>query len=330
MSNLTLAIVLWALTVISAVAAFKIKQKTVSMILGILTLPLGIAAFGFSYDATSDYRVATSNKEYYERNRIALNDSIKALTAADRARYANIKSIIKEHLKDTQPLVCDPSESKANYAEVVSKIQRDSKEYGKLGKNESKEKLLIDNCFYLSCISDTVGFNNIIILSNEYEETVVDFMRANESDIDELLKLTSEQLRPGNQWSEENRNILNVSKERVGRFMEMMRHNRYLVLVYLEYALKPQLGNKSNAYTTSFESGYGCSRVDVYDIDYCSQKESFRVFFTNDDDMTQFYSLEKGSADQGTKDFLWRNLLGNMKRTVILELARHGYPHHTK
>ena len=325
-----MAIVLWVLTLISVVGAFKIKHKTVSMILGILTIPFGIAAFGFSYDAVSDYQLATSNKKFYERNLKALNDSVEALSAADRARYTNIKGIIKKHLNETQPLICDPSESKDNYSVVVTRLQKDAKEFRRAGMSSSKEKILIDNCLYLNCLSDTVGFDDLIFMDDEYEKSSREFLRASESQIDELLALTSEQLKPESQWVDQNRDILLVSHERLGLFMKMMRSNRYLVLVYLEYALKPQLGKKTNAYTTSFEAGYGCSRVDVYDIDNSSQKESFRVFFTNDDDMTQFYSLEKGTDDKSTKNFLWNNLLSNMKRPVVMELAKRGYSYHTK
>lgn len=330
MSNLILAVVLWAFTLISFVGAFKIKQKTVSTILGILTIPFGIAAFGFSHDAVSDYKIATDNKNFYERNLNELNDSIKALTAVDRTRYANIKNIIKEHLNDTQPLICDPSESKDNYSAVVTRLQKDAKEFGRAGMSDSKEKVLIDSCLYLSCLSDTVGFDDLIIIDKEYEQSAREFLIANESQIDELLTLTTEQLKSDSQWFEQNRNILYALHERLGKFMKMMRSNRYLVLIHLEYALKPQLGNKTNAYTTSFEGGYGCSRVDVYDIDYSSQKESFRVFFTNDDDMTQFHSLEKGTDEKSTKNFLWNNLLRNMKRPVVMELAKRGYPYHIK
>ena len=41
MNNLVLAIVLWIFTLISVVGAFKIKQKIISTILGILTIPFG-------------------------------------------------------------------------------------------------------------------------------------------------------------------------------------------------------------------------------------------------------------------------------------------------
>ena len=108
MSNLALAVVLWIVTVIcivGLVVAIKKKQKGLRNFFGIATLGLGFLAFGFSYDAISEIKIEASNKAYEKEKLKELNDSINALTATDKTRYTNIKSIIKDHSKDTHPLI---------------------------------------------------------------------------------------------------------------------------------------------------------------------------------------------------------------------------------
>ncbi len=335
MSNLALAVVLWIVTVIcivGLVVAIKKKQKGLRNFFGIATLGLGFLAFGFSYDAISEIKIEASNKAYEKEKLKELNDSINALTATDKTRYTNIKSIIKDHSKDTQPLICDPNVSNNNYSAVTEKMKKDIKEFLNIQPIDTKELPLIDSVLYLNCGLDTVSFNQIAVLGYEYGGTTRGYIGTNESYIDTLLQLTPQQLNRESQWFAERKERLSENILRpidfIGKFRETMCNYRYLAMVHLEYSLKPKLGNMEKPYKTTFEGGYGCSRVDVYNLDTGELKESFRVYFTNDNELTHLYNMEKGPGDY--KEFLWNNLMKSMRSSVILKLAERGYTHHAK
>ena len=335
MSNLTIAILLWILTLVFVIAAVKIKNKTLSFLFRVLVLASGFAAFGFSSDAVKDYKLAASNKAYEERELSALSDSINAATTTVKTRYDNIKAIISEHSAETKPLVCDPAVSKDNYAAVLSKIMSDAKEFNKLENDDSGKKLLIDNCLYLNCLSDSARFDDLVVMSSEYVDSAVNYIGTRATRIDEILALTSEQLNRESQWMDDHRSDLYEALSRpqdyLGKFMQLLRSSQYLAMVHMEYALKPQVGENKNAYTTYFKGGCGCGRVDVYDTDTGALKESFRVFFINDAEMQRHYDMKKSLAEARTRnEYLWKNLLTNMRRSVAVALAQRGYPHHTK
>ena len=331
---MTFAIVLWVLTVIFFVGTLLFltkRKKGMSILMGLITLGLGVVAYGLTDEIISSKELEKRNKEFLEKEVLALNKSVQAVTTADKTRYANINKIISEHMKDSQqPLVCDPAVSKNNLAAVKSRIQKDIIKFMDQEFYDSEE-IAIENVLYLSCVEDSVGFNEIMVLGSDYQESAEDYIGSRVSLIEGLLELTPQDLSPGSEWFESNKGDYSQNlcrpQEYLEHFTQMMRDYRYLALVHLEYVLKPQSGDATSPIETSFESGFGCSRVDVYDIDTGSLKESFRVYFTNSDKITHFSSKD----DSGTEDdngYLWGNLLNNMKKSVIKGLSLRGYPLH--
>ena len=334
MSNLTLAIGLWALTVLSVIASLKITEKPLNTLFGVLCIPLGIAAFGFSYDAFSDIKGQMQNREYNEQNIAKLREKLDAVSAADRTRYDHLKGIVAAHVKGTaQPLVADPAEAGSDYASVLAKVKQDASRFSKLPSSDKNDEVtLVDNVLYLDCTSDTVKVYNVVLLGDKYAGNFADYFRTDTERIDWVLALTPDQLTTDSQWYEESKgdayNNFYLPQEYLDKFVALMQNYRYLAMVHLEYALKPQLGDAKNFYTRYFESGYGRSRVDIYDLDSGLVKETFSVFFTNNADLKHFTDYKK-AGKEADKAFLWKNLMSCMKASVVRELVSRGYQHKT-